>query len=313
MTTYRAALIGCGRIGAFIDNEVTDPYPYSHAAAYEACERTTLVACADQRTDVMARAGERYGVPTAHQYTDYREMLAAERPDIVSVATQPEHRADIVIHAAEHGARAIYAEKAMAASLAEADAMVQAVERNGVAFNMGTNRRWHAGYRLMRSLIAEGRYGALRSLTVHCGHGLFNMGSHAIDLLLLLNGDAPVSWVQFHLSEGADRIEGATLRADPSGGGLVRLIDDHTEYFRSHLQGFAKTERRVYLATIDLWQPSTTGEITARARLDVRTVSTMLGRLVHRGALISEGDGRKRQYSAAEQSARRSPQPQGTE
>ena len=81
---------------------------------------------------------------------------------------------------------------------------------------------------------------------------------------------------------------------------LVKLIDDHTEYFRSHLQGFAKTERRVYLATVDLWQPSTTGEITARARLDVRTVSTMLGRLVHRGALISEGDGRKRQYSAAE-------------
>ena len=230
MTTYRAALIGCGRIGAFIDNEVTDPYPYSHAAAYEACERTTLVACADQRTDVMARAGERYGVPPAHQYTDYREMLAAERPDIVSVATQPEHRADIVIHAAEHGARAIYAEKAMAASLAEADAMAQAVERNGVAFNMGTNRRWHTGYRIMRKLIAEERYGALRSLTVHYGYGLFNMGSHAIDLLLMLNGDAPVSWVQFHLSEGADRIEGATLRADPTGGGRLQFANGVTAF-----------------------------------------------------------------------------------
>ena len=81
---------------------------------------------------------------------------------------------------------------------------------------------------------------------------------------------------------------------------LVRLIDHHTEYFRSHLEGFAKTERRVYLATVDLWQPSTTGEITVRARLDVRTVSTMLGRLVHRGALIAEGAGRKRRYSASE-------------
>ena len=81
---------------------------------------------------------------------------------------------------------------------------------------------------------------------------------------------------------------------------LVRLIDEHTEYFRTHLEGFAKTERRVYLATIDLWQPSTTGEITARARLDVRIVSNMLGRLVHRGAVIYEGAGRKRRYSAAE-------------
>ena len=225
MTTYRAALIGCGRIGAFIDNEVADPYPYSHAAAYEACERANLVAMADQRADVMARAGERYGVPPAHQYTDYREMIAAERPDIVSVATQPEHRAEIVIHAAEHGARAIYAEKAMAASLAEADAMVEAVERNGVAFNMGSNRRWHPGFRVLRSLIADGRYGALRSLTVHCGHGIFNMGSHAIDLVLMLNGDAPVSWVQFHLSEGADRIEGAVLHADPGGGGRLQFAD----------------------------------------------------------------------------------------
>ena len=225
MTTYRAALIGCGRIGAFIDNEVADPYPYSHAAAYEACERATLVAMADQRADVMARAGERYGVPAAHRYTDYREMIAAERPDIVSVATQPEHRAEIVIHAAEHGARAIYAEKAMAASLAEADAMVEAVERNGVAFNMGSNRRWHPGFRVLRSLIADGRYGALRSLTVHCGHGIFNMGSHAIDLVLMLNGDAPVSWVQFHLSEGADRIEGTVLHADPGGGGRLQFAD----------------------------------------------------------------------------------------
>ncbi len=81
---------------------------------------------------------------------------------------------------------------------------------------------------------------------------------------------------------------------------LVRLIDEHTEYFRTHLEGFAKTERRVYLATIDLWQPSTTGEITARARLDVRIVSNMLGRLVHRGAVMYEGTGRKRRYSAVE-------------
>ena len=80
---------------------------------------------------------------------------------------------------------------------------------------------------------------------------------------------------------------------------LVRLIDDHTEYFRAHLEGIGKTERRVYLALIDLWQPSTTGEIAARARLDVRTVSTMLGRLVERGAIVVEGNGRKR-YAAAQ-------------
>ena len=81
---------------------------------------------------------------------------------------------------------------------------------------------------------------------------------------------------------------------------LVTLIDEHTEYFRSHLEVLAKTERRVYLAVIDLWRPSSTAEIAARARMDVRTVSTMLGRLVERGAIIAEGSGRKRLYAAAE-------------
>ena len=81
---------------------------------------------------------------------------------------------------------------------------------------------------------------------------------------------------------------------------LVRLIDDHTEYFRGHLEVFAKTERRVYLAVIDLWQPSTTGEVAARARMDVRAVSALLGRLVDRGAILVEGSGRKRTYVAAE-------------
>ena len=81
---------------------------------------------------------------------------------------------------------------------------------------------------------------------------------------------------------------------------LVTLIDEHTEYFRGHLEVLGKAERRVYLAVIDLWQPSRPGEIAARARMDLRVVSTMLGRLVNRGAVITEGRGKKRLYSAAE-------------
>ena len=96
---------------------------------------------------------------------------------IVSVATQPEQRAAIVIHACEHGARAIYAEKPLAASLEQADAMVAAVERNGVAFNMGTNRRWETPYDTMKALIHGGRYGRLLSMTIHQGAGLFNMAA----------------------------------------------------------------------------------------------------------------------------------------
>ena len=81
---------------------------------------------------------------------------------------------------------------------------------------------------------------------------------------------------------------------------LVTLVDEHTEYFRNHLEVLSKVERRVYLAVLDLWQPSKPSEIAARARSDIRVASTMLGRLVSRGAVIAEGRGKKRLYSATE-------------
>lgn len=81
---------------------------------------------------------------------------------------------------------------------------------------------------------------------------------------------------------------------------LVLLIDEHTDYFRGNLEVLAKTERRVFLAVIDLWQASTPSEISIRARMNIRKVSTMLGRLVGRGAVIVEGTGRKRKYVVAE-------------
>ena len=81
---------------------------------------------------------------------------------------------------------------------------------------------------------------------------------------------------------------------------LVALIAEYTEYFRNHLEILAKTERRVYLAVIDLWQASRTGEIAKRARMDTRTVSTMLGRLVKRGVVVVEGHTQNRLYAANE-------------
>ena len=59
---YRAALIGCGRMGAFIDNEGTSTHAFSHAAGFLACPRTDLVALPGPRAEVMDRAGECYGV-----------------------------------------------------------------------------------------------------------------------------------------------------------------------------------------------------------------------------------------------------------
>ena len=81
---------------------------------------------------------------------------------------------------------------------------------------------------------------------------------------------------------------------------LAALIDDHSEYFRSQLEALPTLERRVFLAMADLWQPSEAGEIAARARLDIRTVSVMLGRLRKRGAVIVRRAGKKQVHAVAE-------------
>ena len=86
---------------------------------------------------------------------------------------------------------------------------------------------------------------------------------------------------------------------------LVALIDQHTEYFRGHLEVLPKGERRVYVALIDLWTPSTANEVAARARMDIRVVSTMLGRLIDRGVVVTDPGGpkaprKRRVYAAAE-------------
>lgn len=227
MKTYTAALIGCSRMGAFIDNETrsttTILKPYSHAAGYTACDRTDLIACSDLRTDVMERFGETYDVPKERQYTDFREMIDTEKPDVVSVATQPEQRAEIVIYAAEHGARAIYAEKAMAASMEQADAMVEACDRNDVWFNLGTNRRWDPGYDAMKSVIDSGKLGPLKSVLLYSTTNLFNGASHGFDLMMRLSGDSPGAWVQGRLvDQDAFQADG-TLGVDPVGEGTIQF------------------------------------------------------------------------------------------
>ena len=76
--------------------------------------------------------------------------------------------------------------------------------------------------------------------------------------------------------------------------GLLNLIDDHTDYFKSHLDGLPAQERRVYLALAELWKPATAREIADRARLDSSACSAQLRRLCERGAVEEAGGTRRR-------------------
>ena len=91
MTTYRAGVIGLGRMGSTFDDEITQGgsifLPYCHGPTYHAAPNVELAAGADLHAEQAAIFGERWGLSSEHIYSDYREMLKKENLDIVSVCT----------------------------------------------------------------------------------------------------------------------------------------------------------------------------------------------------------------------------------
>lgn len=94
---------------------------------------------------------------------------------------------------------------------------------------------------------------------------------------------------------------GARLSLRRLMGDLVGLVDEHTEYFKSHLDALPPIERKVYLALAERWDPSTARDVAATARLDINRTSSLLRRLVDRGAVATlDEPGRTKWYQVAE-------------
>lgn len=206
---YSVCLIGCGRMGATIDDEVRDRpnsdlfLPYSHAAAIAACGRVEFAGVCDPIAEKAEAARERYGA--RQSFADYETMIRELEPDIVCIATRPSPHAPASIFAAEQGVRAIYCEKPLCNSMAEADAMLQSLEAKGVKFNYGTQRRYVSLYRNLRAMVDAGDIGEVQAVVAHCGASAAQWGqTHAADMMLFLSGDGEVEFVQ-----GAAEIDGA--------------------------------------------------------------------------------------------------------
>ncbi len=82
---------------------------------------------------------------------------------------------------------------------------------------------------------------------------------------------------------------------------LLDLVDEHTEYFKGHIEALPPQERRVYLALADLWKPATTREIAERSRIDTSKCSAQLTRLIERGVVqVTGGSLRRKEYYLSE-------------
>ena len=145
---YRVAMVATGRIA------------HAHARGYQMVPRTALTAAADINAEALNSFCEQFGI--ASRYTDYREMLATQEPDIVSICSHHHLHASMVIEAAKHGPRAILCEKPIALTLAEADAMIAACREARTMLVVGHQRRFSPQYVAAKQANESGQLGPLR-------------------------------------------------------------------------------------------------------------------------------------------------------
>ena len=193
---FRAAVIGLGFVGAgdqvsgdAIGQRVAD-LDGSHAHALADHARVTLVAGSSR--DAGRRQRFTAALGRANTYADWREMLAREKPDIVSVATNSPHHADITVGCAEAGVRAVLCEKPIATRLSDAYRAVQACRERGTLLVVNHNRRWHPLWRQLRDEVQAGAIGDVCHATAYWSTGrLGNVGTHVLDALrMVLNAQA---------------------------------------------------------------------------------------------------------------------------
>jgi predicted dehydrogenase len=131
-------------------------------------------------------------------------MLARERLDLVSVCTHAPLHAAVTIAAAEAGVRGVLGEKALATSLAEADAMLDACARHGTRLLVDHPRRFHPTYALARAALQAGEIGQLRAIVATVGGAMVHNGTHLFDLVRYFGGDASAVTARVLPSAGGD-------------------------------------------------------------------------------------------------------------
>jgi phthalate 4,5-cis-dihydrodiol dehydrogenase len=187
----RLGIAGLGLAGALL----------TRAAAVE--PGVTLCAAADPHPLPRAAFARDFG---AQVYADIGDLCRDPAVEAVYIGTPHQYHAEHAILAARHG-KHIILEKPMALTLAECDAILDAVDRCGVQLIIGHTHAYDPAIRAMRQLIASGdlgRVGMITSLnytnflyrprrpeeldTSRGGGVMYNQVPHQIDMVRLLGG-----------------------------------------------------------------------------------------------------------------------------
>ena len=193
------ALIGCGRIAV----------NHMKAALNNKLE---IVAVCDVLPEKMEAILEKYDLQNdayIKRYTDYKEMIAEEKPELVSIATESGIHAEIALHCIENDVNVII-EKPMAMSISDADQIIELSEKMGIKVSACHQNRFNVAVQELRKAIEAGRFGKLSHGSIHVrwnrDHGYYDQASwrgtweqdggalmnqciHGIDLLRWMMGD----------------------------------------------------------------------------------------------------------------------------
>lgn len=208
---YRVGIIGCGSMGT------------EHGRGYAAHPQTEIVAVADPDPERLRMFGERFGVKA--RYAHYEDLLANERIDVAGVIVPVKVNPRIVLACAAAGVRGIFCEKPIAASLREADEMVEVCRAMGIPLACGAIWRNHPYMQAARRLIADGEIGQVFSVNgYHTSGEISGGGCHTLNVMRMLAGDADADWV-IGWMEGDPHSD-----HDQGAGGYLR--------FRGGVEGF---------------------------------------------------------------------------
>ncbi|MFE0591910.1 Gfo/Idh/MocA family protein [Micromonospora echinospora] len=127
-----------------------------HLGAYAANPRVRLVGVYDLNAERGAQKAATFGASRVHPTLD--SLLADPEIDAVSICTWNDSHAEIATAALDAG-KHVLVEKPLSRTVAEAEALVAAVERNDRHLEVGFVRRFGANARVLKSFVDDGMLG----------------------------------------------------------------------------------------------------------------------------------------------------------
>ncbi len=202
---YRVGMVGCGRKAT------------QFARAYSQHPMTEVVAAADPDPWTLELLCSRLGV---RGYANDEEMIEKEKIDIAPCFVPTGVAPEVIVNAAQAGAKAVHRQKPIAAVLEDADRMVEECRSLGVPFAAGDADRNYPQFWKALEIIDSGDIGDVRSINLYqAGDQISGGGSQGLALLQMFAHDAAIEWV-------TGWVKGDPWSDDDQGmGGYVRFAN----------------------------------------------------------------------------------------